>query len=99
MATTLRLSRIDEPPPVAKVTDVRQLAMRLGTCASCGGTGDKRRLLSLVSIGIAGLHHGTCAVKVLTPEQILALPCQQTEKLRLNETGVELMKQLLDREI
>lgn len=98
MPAPYRLPRIDEPPPCAKVTDVRQLPKRLATCASCGGHGDKRRMIDgLEAFGLDGLHHGRCVVAQLTPEQVVSLSPEQTAHLRLNETGVDLMRRLLNR--
>lgn len=92
------LPRIDEPPPVRKVADVRQLHKRIATCASCGGHGDKRRMVAgLESFGLDGLHHSRCVIARLTPDQIVSLAPEQTAHFRLNETGMDLMRRLLDR--
>ena len=86
------LPRYDEAQ-LKTAHDVR----RLRTCAGCGGIGHPEQMLSgLEAFGLAGFHHGRCVVQLLTQKQVLALPSDQRHKLRLNDTGVELLRKLLD---
>lgn len=41
-------------------------------------------------------YHGVCVLKMHSHEQVLALPASERSKLRLGETGVELMRKLMD---
>lgn len=68
--------------------DVRKLRL----CEMCGRLGYLPQMLTLDSKN----YHGGCLVQTMTHEQVLALPPEQISKLRLNETGVELMTKLLD---
>lgn len=68
--------------------DVRKLRL----CATCGRLGYLPQMLTLNSKN----HHGACIVATMTHEQVLGLPTEQAAKLRLNETGPELMNKLLD---
>jgi hypothetical protein len=43
--------------------------------------------------------HGSCVVNSMSHEEVLALPPEERQKLRLNETGQELMLKLLDHDI
>lgn len=83
-----------------KAHDVRHLRL----CTTCGSIGDRREMLELPEGLVSakgepvksGLHHGLCVTQTLTHEAILALPPEQRSKLRLSETGWELMRKLLD---
>lgn len=93
-SSVFSLPKINDVPPLPKAHDIRHLAQ----CESCGGVGDDRRMLSGIEVfGAAGWHHGKCVVLRLTEEELLALPAAATGRLRLNETGRELMMKLLDR--
>jgi hypothetical protein len=70
-----------------KAHDVRNLR----PCAHCGGIGDKRDMLNL-----DGWYHGICVVERFTHDEILALPGGERSKLRLCDTGPNLMRKLLD---
>jgi hypothetical protein len=92
--SVLSLPRINDVPPLAKARDIRHLVQ----CGSCGGVGDDRRMLSGLDIfGTAGWHHGKCVELRLSEAELLALPAAATGRLRLNETGRDLMMKLLDR--
>jgi len=70
---------------------------RLVRCGLCGGLGDRSAMLTnLGCVGLAGHLHGRCVVRHLTSEAVLHLPAGERSKLRLNDTGVELMRRLLD---
>ena len=70
---------------------------RLKTCSGCGGIGHTAQMLScLEAFGLAGFHHGRCVVQLLTHEQVLALPSDQRDRLRPDDTGGELMRKLLE---
>lgn len=66
---------------------------KLRPCAMCNQIGYLPQMLTL-----DGKHyHSACIAKSLSPDEILALPYDEMTKLRLNETGPELMGKMLDR--
>lgn len=76
-----------------KAHDVR----RLRPCALCGGIGFLPQMLTLaLDDAVDAPCHGSCVVRTRSHEDILALPREQRSRLRLNETGPELMRKLLD---
>lgn len=77
-----------------KAHDVRHLEK----CNSCGGMGDDRRMLPGMPVFRSdGWHHGRCVVLQLSEAEVLALPQPVYERLRLDETGPDLMLKLLRR--
>lgn len=69
--------------------DVRKLR----PCAMCSHIGFLPQMLTL-----GGEHyHSACIASSMSHDEILALPYDEMTKLRLNETGVELMSKMLDR--
>ncbi|AQH05694.1 hypothetical protein A9R05_42510 (plasmid) [Burkholderia sp. KK1] len=93
MTNAFECPRVDDAV-LAKAHDVRTLVR----CASCGGVGNKPHMLSGLEAasGLEGWHHGICVVRRLGAEGVVKLPAAEREKLRLGDTGVELMRTLLD---
>lgn len=48
------------------------------------------------TFGANGWHHGRCVLLRLTEAEVLALPRVVVERLRIDETGSELMLKLLN---
>lgn len=71
-----------------KAHDIRKLRK----CVVCGDLG----YLTYMPILKSGPAHGTCVVATRTHDEILALPVEERGKLRLNQTGVQLMKKLVE---
>lgn len=69
--------------------DVRKLR----PCALCNHAGYLPQMLVLEGKN----YHSACIAVSMTREQILALPPDQSTKLRLNEIGRDLMMELLNR--
>lgn len=65
---------------------------KLKPCVLCGNLGYLPYMLVIAS----GHAHGSCVVSSMTHEEILALPLEESKKLRLNQTGVDLMRKLVD---
>lgn len=72
--------------------DVRHLTV----CRFCAGLGDDREMLEIAHDNGPNLAHGRCVVERLSEAELMALPPPQLFRLRLSETGIELMKRLLD---
>ncbi|WP_157643313.1 hypothetical protein [Burkholderia ubonensis] len=78
-----------------KAHDVRKLRK----CVVCGAIGYEPQMLTLTLRGTMREHyHGTCVVRSMSHDEVLALPEAESAKLRLNETGPELMRKLMDRD-
>lgn len=72
--------------------DIRALAR----CGLCNGWGLRHELLTnLEPAGLVGAFHGRCVVLHLPPDAVLGLPSAERAKLRLNDTGTDLMRRLL----
>jgi hypothetical protein len=91
-----RRNEVDLGRPL-RAHDIRKLR----TCRACDGIGFAPHMLE----GVFGpsvrpekpeLYHGACVVQLLSREQILALPAEERNKLRLSETGPDLMRALMD---
>lgn len=72
--------------------DVRKLRV----CSICRGVGHLDTLLVLPGFPAGSLYHGECAVRMLRRNEVLALPHSEKRKLTLADTGVDLMRELLD---
>jgi len=69
--------------------DVRKLR----PCAMCNQIGYLPQMLTLEGKN----YHSACIAASMSHDEILALPFDEMTKLRLNETGPELMMKMLDR--
>ena len=73
-------------------------------CASCGGFGNKPRMLSgLIGVGLeGGWHHGRCVVQRLDARRVLTMPEAERSKITLRDVqvlgrfGTVLMRRLVD---
>ncbi len=74
-----------------KSHDVRKLRR----CSICEGIGHKDRMLTLPGWPVEQLFHGDCAVRMLSRSEVLALPWSEQKKLTIEDTGMDLMKELL----
>lgn len=78
--------------------DVRKLRL----CAICDGVGHLDRMLSLDAIhgsdtsARGHLYHGECAVRMLRRAEVLSLPLAEKQKLTLADTGLDLMRELVE---
>lgn len=70
--------------------DVRHLR----SCTACGELGDGRTMIRCMVWGVGEAMHGGCAVKKLG-DYVLKLPAEELDKLTLSDTGVDLMKRIL----
>lgn len=70
--------------------DVRHLTV----CKRCGCLGLKP---AMIDAGRKVYHCGGCAVIVLGPNAILALPWSERQKFRISDVSPELMRALLSR--
>ncbi len=82
----MRTINFDHP---LRAHDVRKLCL----CGLCGEPGYSPQMLAVDG----QRNHGACVGWVMTREQILALPWTEARKLRLDEIGADLMRELLDR--
>lgn len=73
--------------------DVRKLRL----CAICNGVGHLDRLLTLPGWPTGNLYHGECAVRMLDRAEVLALPESELRKLTLADTGMDLMREMVER--
>ncbi len=76
-----------------KAHDVRKLRL----CSICRGVGHLDSLLTLPGFPVGSLYHGECAVRMLSRAEVLALPDGELHKLTLADTGMDLMRELVDR--
>ena len=74
-----------------KAHDVRKLRR----CGICKGIGHMDRMLVLPAWPHDQLFHGDCAVRMLSQAEVLALPWSEQKKFTIEDTGMELMKELL----
>lgn len=69
---------------------------RLVRCGLCGGWGSRPAMLTnLDDAGLVGAFHGHCVVLTLPPDALLSLPAPELAKLRVSDTGIALMRRLL----
>jgi len=54
------------------------------------------RMLALQGWPAEQLHHGDCAVRMLTRSEVLGLTWEQQRKLTIADTGMELMRDMLE---
>jgi hypothetical protein len=79
---------IDELVRLEKAHDVRTLRV----CGSCGGMGNNDRM---IEHGTEWLH-GRCFVARYGKAELCQLPQAQTDRMSMNDLGLEVMKYLVN---
>lgn len=74
-----------------KAHDVRKLRQ----CSICKGIGHMDRMVVMPAWSAVQLFRGDCAVRMLSHAEVPALPWSEQKKLTIEDTGIELMKELL----
>lgn len=54
-------------------------------------------MLTLPGFPTGSLYHGECAVRMLRRGEVLALPVSELRKLTLADTGMDLMREMVER--
>lgn len=83
-------------PELRTCHDVRELR----ACHICTRLGDRRSMIQrgTKTNGHASRHaHGRCFIKVFGMSEFLQLPRTETDKLQLDDIGVDAMKALMGR--
>lgn len=78
-----------------RLSDFENGDRKLRRCSICEGIGHKDRMLTLPGWPVEQLFHGDCAVRMLSRSEVLAPPWSEQKKLTIEDTGVEMMRDLL----